>query len=81
MSSENRDEVRTFLMSRRAKVQPETVALPTGGNRRVPGLRRGEVATLAGVSGDRGTNGTTAPPANPGGGSPVQSSTAVGIPA
>ncbi len=37
-------------MSRRAKVSPESVGLPEGGNRRVPGLRRSEVAALAGVS-------------------------------
>src|SRR4051794_37774277 len=44
------DEVRDFLTSRRAKVRPDQVQLPTGGNRRVPGLRRAEVALLAGVS-------------------------------
>ncbi|GLY15249.1 transcriptional regulator [Kineosporia sp. NBRC 101677] len=37
-------------MSRRARVEPEQVGLPRGGDRRVPGLRRGEAATLAGVS-------------------------------
>ena len=47
---DNRAEVREFLMSRRAKITPETAGLPAGGNRRVPGLRRSEVATLAGVS-------------------------------
>jgi hypothetical protein len=47
---ENRPEVREFLMSRREKVTPEQVGLPTHGNRRVSGLRRGEVAALAGVS-------------------------------
>ncbi len=47
---DNRTEVREFLISRRAKVTPERAGLPTGSNRRVPGLRRGEVATLAGVS-------------------------------
>lgn len=46
----SRDEVRDFLVSRRAKVTPAMVGLPTGGTRRVPGLRRGEVAVLAGVS-------------------------------
>ncbi|ERK71506.1 helix-turn-helix transcriptional regulator [Leifsonia aquatica] len=46
----NRDEVREFLTSRRAKVRPEQVGLPAGPNRRVPGLRRTEVAILAGVS-------------------------------
>lgn len=47
---DNRAEVREFLTSRRAKVTPEQMGLPTGTNRRVPGLRRSEVATLAGVS-------------------------------
>ncbi|KAB7759125.1 helix-turn-helix transcriptional regulator [Mycolicibacterium mucogenicum] len=46
----NRDEVREFLTSRRAKVTPQQAGLPVGGHRRVPGLRRGEVAALAGVS-------------------------------
>jgi transcriptional regulator with XRE-family HTH domain len=46
----NRDEVRDFLTTRRAKIRPDQVELPTGGNRRVPGLRRSEVAMLAGVS-------------------------------
>ena len=40
----------SFLTSRRAKVTPEQVGLRATGNRRVPGLRRAEVATLAGVS-------------------------------
>lgn len=44
------DEVREFLTSRRAKVTPSQVGLPDAGSRRVPGLRRGEVAMLAGVS-------------------------------
>jgi hypothetical protein len=47
---DNRREVRDFLISRRAKVTPEQVGLPAGANRRVPGLRRSEVATLAGMS-------------------------------
>lgn len=47
---DSRAEVREFLMSRRARVAPEDVGLPAGGNRRVAGLRRAEVATLAGVS-------------------------------
>ncbi|WP_203567432.1 helix-turn-helix domain-containing protein [Aestuariimicrobium ganziense] len=47
---DNRDEVREFLTSRRAKLSPRDVGLPDVGQRRVPGLRRGEVATLAGVS-------------------------------
>jgi transcriptional regulator with XRE-family HTH domain len=47
---ENRAEVRDFLISRRAQVSPEQVGLPAGANRRVKGLRRSEVATLAGLS-------------------------------
>jgi transcriptional regulator with XRE-family HTH domain len=47
---DNRAEVREFLMSRRAKVTPAQVGLPAGPNRRVLGLRRTEVAILAGVS-------------------------------
>lgn len=47
---ENRAEVREFLTSRRAKLTPDDVGIPGGSNRRVPGLRRNEVATLAGVS-------------------------------
>ena len=47
---DNRAEVREFLTSRRAKLTPEDVGLPDVGQRRVPGLRRGEVAALAGVS-------------------------------
>jgi hypothetical protein len=39
-----------FLISRRAKITPEQAGLPTYGKRRVPGLRREEVASLAGVS-------------------------------
>jgi transcriptional regulator with XRE-family HTH domain len=50
---DNRSEIREFLASRRAKVTPEQVGLPAGGGtRRVPGLRREEVAVLAGVSTD-----------------------------
>jgi transcriptional regulator with XRE-family HTH domain len=44
-------DIREFLASRRAKVTPQQAGLPAyGGNRRVPGLRREEVALLAGVS-------------------------------
>ncbi|MFT4083963.1 MAG: helix-turn-helix transcriptional regulator [Nocardioides sp.] len=49
---DNRADVRDFLATRRAKLTPEQVGLPTGGRRRVPGLRREEVAVLAGVSTD-----------------------------
>ncbi|MFI5641200.1 helix-turn-helix transcriptional regulator [Streptomyces goshikiensis] len=41
-----------FLRARRARLGPEDTGLPTTGRRRVPGLRREEVATLAGVSPD-----------------------------
>ena len=47
---DNRAEVREFLTSRRAKITPQQAGLPDVGHRRVPGLRRGEAATLAGVS-------------------------------
>jgi transcriptional regulator with XRE-family HTH domain len=48
--STNSEDVKDFLVSRRARVRPEQVGLPTGPNRRVAGLRRGEVAMLADVS-------------------------------
>ncbi|MFF1553255.1 helix-turn-helix transcriptional regulator [Rhodococcus erythropolis] len=47
---DGRAEVREFLTSRRARVTPDQVGLPAGTNRRVHGLRRSEVAALAGVS-------------------------------
>src|SRR6478735_1103158 len=47
---DNRAEVREFLMSRRAKLTPDAAGIAGGSNRRVTGLRRTEVATLAGVS-------------------------------
>jgi transcriptional regulator with XRE-family HTH domain len=43
-------ELSQFLASRRAKVTPEQAGLPNYGRRQVPGLRREEVASLAGVS-------------------------------
>lgn len=46
----NTEEVREFLMSRRAKLTPEQAGIPAGGSRRVAGLRRSEVAMLADVS-------------------------------
>jgi transcriptional regulator with XRE-family HTH domain len=49
---DNRSEIRDFLATRRAKLTPEQVGLATSGRRRVPGLRREEVAVLAGVSTD-----------------------------
>ena len=48
---DNRSEIRQFLATRRAKITPQEAGLPAfGGNRRVRGLRREEVALLAGVS-------------------------------
>ena len=47
---DNRAEVREFLTTRRAKISPEQAGLPAAGQRRVPGLRRSEVAALAGMS-------------------------------
>jgi transcriptional regulator with XRE-family HTH domain len=44
-----RAELGRFLKARRAKVRPEDVGLPPGPRRRTPGLRREEVALLAGV--------------------------------
>ena len=50
---DNRNDIRAFLASRRARITPERAGLPNfGGRRRVPGLRREEVALLAGVSPD-----------------------------
>jgi hypothetical protein len=51
--TDHRAEVREFLSSRRARITPEKAGLPAyGGNRRVKGLRREEVAMLAGISVD-----------------------------
>ncbi|WP_331728521.1 helix-turn-helix transcriptional regulator [Streptomyces sp. NBC_01176] len=47
---DNREEVREFLTSRRAKITPDQAGLPSGSRRRVPGLRRSEVAALADMS-------------------------------
>jgi transcriptional regulator with XRE-family HTH domain len=47
---ETKREIRDFLGSRRDKLTPAQVGLPDYGPRRVPGLRREEVAVLAGVS-------------------------------
>ncbi|GAB2592452.1 helix-turn-helix transcriptional regulator [Streptomyces capparidis] len=47
---DNREEVREFLTSRRAKITPERAGFPSGSRRRVPGLRRSEVAALADMS-------------------------------
>ncbi len=47
---DNREQVREFLISRRANTTPQQAGLPAAGRRRVPGLRRSEVAALAEVS-------------------------------
>jgi transcriptional regulator with XRE-family HTH domain len=44
-----REELADFLRKRRASIKPDDVGLPNGGRRRTPGLRREEVALLAGV--------------------------------
>lgn len=50
---QSQGDIREFLTSRRARLTPDKAGLPAyGGNRRVPGLRREEVAMLAGVSVD-----------------------------
>ncbi|MCW2700499.1 MAG: transcriptional regulator, family [Blastococcus sp.] len=51
VSVDTRKDLREFLATRRARITPQQAGLPTyGGHRRVPGLRREEVALLAGVS-------------------------------
>ncbi|MCQ2031259.1 helix-turn-helix transcriptional regulator [Stutzerimonas zhaodongensis] len=45
----NRAELADFLRSRRERISPQEVGLPSGERRRTPGLRREEVAALAGV--------------------------------
>ncbi|WP_308250393.1 helix-turn-helix transcriptional regulator [Sphaerisporangium fuscum] len=53
MTLDRRAELGEFLRSRRARLRPEELGLPSfGGRRRVPGLRREELAQLAGVSVD-----------------------------
>ncbi|MCT2589090.1 helix-turn-helix transcriptional regulator [Streptomyces sp. N2-109] len=53
MALDRRTELGEFLRSRRARLRPEELGLPHyGGRRRVPGLRREELAQLAGVSVD-----------------------------
>lgn len=49
-SSDHRRELAEFLRARREATRPDQVGLPTGRGRRTPGLRREEVAMLAGVS-------------------------------
>lgn len=48
----NRTELGAFLRTRRDQLSPADVGLPAGGRRRAPGLRREEVAALAGISVD-----------------------------
>lgn len=52
MGSVKYAELGAFLRSRRARIRPADVGLPHGPRRRVPGLRRDEVAQLAGASVD-----------------------------
>ncbi len=47
-----RKELADFLRTHRERLQPELLGLPAGGRRRTPGLRRDEVALLAGISVD-----------------------------
>jgi transcriptional regulator with XRE-family HTH domain len=48
---DSRSELREFLTSRRGRITPQQAGLPQyGGRRRVPGLRRDELANLSGVS-------------------------------
>ncbi|WP_063765568.1 helix-turn-helix domain-containing protein [Herbidospora cretacea] len=47
---DQRSQIRDFLTSRRARITPAEAGLPSYGTRRVPGLRRAEVAQLAGMS-------------------------------
>jgi transcriptional regulator with XRE-family HTH domain len=49
---DGRDDIKDFLATRRAKITPEQAGLASYGRRRVAGLRREEVAMLAGVSTD-----------------------------
>jgi transcriptional regulator with XRE-family HTH domain len=50
---DHRGQIQEFLASRRARISPQSVGLPVAGRkRRVPGLRREEVAALAGLSVD-----------------------------
>ena len=48
--TQRRTDIAEFLTTRRAKITPEQAGLPTYGKRRVQGLRREEVASLAGIS-------------------------------
>ena len=50
LATDRRQELTEFLRSRRARLSPEGVGFPRGNRRRTPGLRREEVAMLAGLS-------------------------------
>src|ERR1700748_2638995 len=52
IEDDRRAKLRIFLVAQRARLTPSDVALPDTGRRRVAGLRREEVAELAGVSSD-----------------------------
>jgi transcriptional regulator with XRE-family HTH domain len=52
VSDDSANLLGAYLRARRALVTPEQLGLPGGANRRVPGLRREEVAMLAGISAD-----------------------------
>jgi Helix-turn-helix domain len=49
---ERRRELRTFLVECRARIAPVDIGLPRTARRQVPGLRRGEVAEIIGVTTD-----------------------------
>jgi transcriptional regulator with XRE-family HTH domain len=52
MANPSHSELGDFLRSRRERLSPKTVGLPLGRRRRTPGLRREEVAELAGIGVD-----------------------------
>ena len=53
MTNSRQGELGDFLRSRRDRLTPKAVGLPDGRRRRTPGLRREEVAELAGIGGAR----------------------------
>ncbi|GGD27304.1 transcriptional regulator [Microbacterium faecale] len=52
MARERRNALGSYLQARRAQITPQSAGIPPTGHRRVPGLRREEVALLAGISVD-----------------------------
>src|ERR1700735_4580621 len=50
---ERRRELKSFLMQRRAQLDPADLGLPSTARRQVSGLRRGEVGETSGVTGDQ----------------------------